>query len=159
MKMSVNKFDKEHLEVEFAMKNGIEKMDVLAELKIDSNNLDVELGQQPRSFCFYSTILADAEDATERAKMNMSVVEADLDQKIRAKAIADKTKVTEDSITNIIKSSKEHIEAKTAWLDCKRDEGKIRAYVEAWAQRKDMLKAIAGRAMYEKDLNVMKQNT
>ena len=159
MEMKLIEVSREHIWVELGMQGGVEKLDVMGLLKIDENNLDKEMMEQPSWFCFFSTILAQMESITERAKMALSVLEAEMGQKIRLKAIEEKAKApTGDSIESTIMASKEHIALKTILLDCKEKEGIFHSFVDAWAQRKDMLKAIAGRTMYEKDLSVMKKN-
>lgn len=114
-------------------------MDYKKDLTIDKNNLDGEWEQQPLLFAKWAELAVEAAFDRDRAKQNLDVVRATLDQKVRMTAAATNEKITEAAITNKIILSSEYQEAEQQVIEAIKNLGILNVARESFDHRKKAL--------------------
>lgn len=111
------------------------------DLSIDQARLDKEWLEQPRKFYQYAEALADARYGLDKAKENLDVVKANLDNKIRKdpNAFGLDGKVTEGAISGAIVLHADYTEAKNLVLEASHTVEVLTGAVRAFDQRKSAL--------------------
>ncbi len=107
---------------------------------LDKDNLDGEWVNQPTLFHTYARKLANARSKLEQAKVELEVVDAELDLQIRDNpSHYDISKVTEGAISKVIIAQKEHRIATHNLLQAKHKVDLLQATVTALDHRKKAL--------------------
>jgi len=113
------------------------------DVSIDENNLLAEWQKQATLMLEYSVHLADAMQDEDEAKAALSVVDAELDSKIRADpddyGLA---KATESAVANAIAATPEHEAATVDLNDARHGVRMLRAAVDAISHRKSALQGM-----------------
>jgi len=112
------------------------------ELKFDESTIDEDLKKQPSYFAWYSVLYAMAEDALGKAKLDLELLEANLDPFYRLK-LTEGGKVTEPMVASAIKTDDKYIEAIYKVTELKKAVGILKAIKEAFDHRREMLLALA----------------
>lgn len=115
------------------------EIDIDAELRVDPQNVQDALLKQPGLYAWYATVHAATQSIVEKAKLDLDVLRARTDEKVRKEAAASGTKVTESSIPLSIDRDPEVVKASQALIEARRQEGVLRAVREAFTHRRDML--------------------
>jgi hypothetical protein len=109
------------------------------DITIDSQDLDNEFLNQARKYAWWAMVSELAKDLVARRKYELDMLYAQLDQKKRATALANKFKMTEKMVENEVITDVSYQEAKRDYLQAKQWYGLLQAGREAFAQRKEML--------------------
>lgn len=108
-------------------------------LRIDPNNIDEELIQQPVVFEEISEAYILAAAKRDLAKENLANVEASLDLNLRETV----SKFTETKIKNLVLTDPKYQEAMTKYLDLKLEAEKLSILKDSFFQRHSLLKELS----------------
>ncbi len=111
-------------------------------LKIDRDDLDSAIIQQPDIFYRVSEAYVTARDSVEVAEENLGRVDAELDLEFRTSAEKKNEKTTETRIKSQIIIDPRHIGAAELYREAKLATEKLGAMREAFSQRSMMLKEL-----------------
>jgi len=111
-------------------------------LKIDKDELDRHLVEQPEIFYRISKKLADCISERDAAKENLAVIDAHLDVRLRREASEDGTKLTENSLRAAIQTHKEHLDEHDNYLGSIQEASEWAALKDAFQQRAYMLREL-----------------
>ena len=109
------------------------------ETRITDINLDESFQKQSSLRAYYGAIAAQQDAEAARAKMNVDVVEAQLDRKYREAAATEGRKVTEKALESAVKLDPEWAEAKKRYIDAQCMADIARTMVASLNDRRDML--------------------
>jgi hypothetical protein len=127
-----------------------EAPDIAEGLRIDRDDLDGCLVEQPDRY--YHVALAHSEAVARRdaAKLDFEHVVANLDVKIRADAAAANEKTTEAGIQRELQLDDLYVEAKKKHLEASAEVDRIQALKEAFQQRSFMLRELVALTIAER---------
>lgn len=109
------------------------------ELKIDQNNLSMEMAMQASNYLYVAEQAVKAEAVYDTTEYSHDVTVAEVDGEIRTKAAAEGRKITEKQIeAEVTLNDKVRLSA-VRMIKAKAEKGMLRAHREAWFSRKDML--------------------
>jgi hypothetical protein len=111
-----------------------------AGLKIDTNNLDLELIKQPNQYFYAASQHALAISRRDKLDHEMDVLKSVLDREIRLEAIKTGEKITEVQIKAAIERDKEHRALMYEYLYAKREADQWDSLKSAYQQRSYILK-------------------
>jgi hypothetical protein len=114
-------------------------LDYKKDLEIDKNNLDGEWEQQSLLFAKWAEKAVEAAFDRDRAKENLDIVRAKLDQKIRLQASTTNEKITETAIANKIILDIEYQEANQQVIESAKNLGILNVARESFDHRKKAL--------------------
>lgn len=121
------------------------------ELKMSEETINEDVTDQPSRYAFYAVLEEVADKDLADAKMVLDVTVATLDSEYRAKAVKENSKLTETQLLNQIKLDDKFLSATAAVNEARKNVGILRAYKEAFAQRKDMLITLASNMRIQSD--------
>jgi hypothetical protein len=108
-------------------------------LKIDVNNIDEELVEQPSHYAWYCAIYEYAAHYHQQLKTQGQKLEAELTEGIRYRAAASGTRITEKIMDAQLKSCPEWIEFQDLINEAQKNVNLARVAKDAFQQRRDML--------------------
>ena len=120
----------------------MKELDFSEDSRIDHNNLDVECVNDAFKYGQYVRSMVDAEDAYDRAKDNLKVIIAEMDNKIRKEVLTSGEKVTETIVSNKVLLSKEYKIAAEEMLQAKHTYSILKGGVETLDKRSDRLESL-----------------
>lgn len=107
---------------------------------INKYELDEECANHPSNYYEYAKQLADANKVVEQAKVELDLIEAELDLEIRRKPDKFKIKkITEAIIKQTVLVQQERIDAVNDWIKAKHEAEVLRATVNGLEHKKRML--------------------
>jgi len=110
------------------------------DIKIDELALDIEWLEQPSLMLKYSRHAVETRKILDKAKLNLDVVRARLDKKIRSNPEEyGLTKVVEAAVQNAILDTPEYLEAHEELLKAKYEAEVAKVVVQSIEQRKEAL--------------------
>lgn len=109
-------------------------------LKIDVNNLDIELVDQPNRFFHAGQQYSLAVSRRDRKDTELDILKAVLDKEIREDADANGDKITEAQIKAAIQRDKEHRQLTKQYLDAKQEAEEWQSLRDSYQQRSYVLK-------------------
>lgn len=112
------------------------------DVSIDEHNLVHEWLRQPMLVLRYGVAYAEANEERDRAKDNMDVVQASLDEQVRRKLNQRGGKVTEAKVKAAILMEPEYAEAMTRIQEANRRLGELAAVRDALGHRQKALDGI-----------------
>lgn len=81
----------------------------LAELfTINEDEIDQLITDYPANYAYYAVLSAQAIKAKDKAKFDLTIVEAEVQKRVREEAIASGTKMTEKAVDVVVKMSGEY---------------------------------------------------
>lgn len=111
-------------------------------LRIDRNNLDEELEQQPSLFYEVAEACARARSLLDEAHDNVDIVEAELDANIRREAAESDERTTEKAIRAQIHAHPDRVEANEKFLQLKQRTEELDQLRDSFRQRGYMLREL-----------------
>jgi len=131
-------------------KDRIYKFDLEEELKIERDDLDSQLGEQPSKFAWFASMCAMAHAKAEKAEYRLKQYEAEIDLKIReSKGDA---KLTEAAIKAKVMNDSERLALVNRLIAAKEQYEIVQAARDAFDQRKDCLISIGANRRAEHDV-------
>jgi len=125
------------------------------DLKASEDTINEDLVNQPSLYVWYSVLKEEAESEYQIKKMELDLLEAELDKEYREEM----EKTTEAKIAKAIMRDERYMKAKMELIQAKRAYGILRAWEEGARQRKETLIAFASnlRASMDVDLTIKKE--
>lgn len=120
----------------------LDRAELESALKIDDANLNACLVEQSGYFYHVAASTASANAHRDTLKLVLEEALADLDQDIRAKAIAEDKKLTESGIQNQLRQFPKIKELQRRCLEARLNAEKWQALKEAFSQRSFMLREL-----------------
>lgn len=118
----------------------MDNLDYEKDVKIDESALDIEWLQQSELTMKYCRIEAEARQKLDSAKLNLDIVKADLDKKIRNNPDKfDMPKVTESAISNVINAHDDYKDAEKLVNQANYDLNMAQSAVRSIYVKKDAL--------------------
>lgn len=115
-------------------------LDYENDIRIDENSLDIEWLDQPSTMMKYAKHLAKVQLARDRSKVDLDIIKAALDKRIRTNPIKFKIdKITEAAVSNTILSHPEYLEAQETYQNAEYEVNIASAAVRAFDARKTAL--------------------
>lgn len=122
----------------------IDRKQFEARLKIDRNNLDQELIEQPELFYHVCEQHVKAVSTRDVLYEKRKALEADLSGRIRSEMEKASEKITESRLSAAVAAHEELLDAKGEYLEASREAELWGAMKEAFAQRTYALKDLSG---------------
>ena len=113
------------------------------DIKIDENNLSMEMANQAANFLYVAEQAAKAEAVYDTIKFAMDQLVAELDMEVREKATDAGKKITEKLVEMEVERDQRHKDMKLRVIKVKAEMNMVKAKRDAWYQRKDMLIQLA----------------
>jgi hypothetical protein len=126
---------------------GLYEGDIMFDLKVDRSNISEEMENQPQLYAWWASLTELTRLQYNKAKMALDVYEAELDRKFREEAAGGK--ITEAQMNAMIKRDPEWQKKTTDVYELKYKVGVLEAATWSFAQRADMIKALAPGLSYE----------
>ncbi len=133
---------------QLAMANGESELDIL---KIDQENLNEELMDQPTRFGTWAMKSAMKRAKMEKLKAAVGITEAKVSLELRARAVESGERVTEDGLKAKVKQDPEWLAAEYAYEAAASSYYSADAIKEALIQRHSMLITLAANLRAEMD--------
>lgn len=129
-----------------------QEYDLLNELRVNEDNLMMEMLEQPSKFVYWSTLLEKLKYYQESEELKVEKVIARIDTEAREHYKGTETKATKDVVEAFRKQHQDYEPAMQSLAYYNFIVGKVTRIVKAFEQRKDMLqsygKQIAEQKMY-----------
>jgi hypothetical protein len=116
--------------------------DLEAALRIDPDDIDDCLVEQPGLFYYVAEAVSLANSQRDTAKLELEEAVAELDQQFRKTALAEKEKLTEAAIENRIKTAPRIKGLQRDYLEARTKADHCAALKEAYQQRSFMLREL-----------------
>lgn len=113
-------------------------------LRIDRNNLDQEIIEQPELFYRVSEAYVNAVSLRDKYSEELKQIDAEVDLTLRQHFESSGKKVTEKVIDSEVKSSGKHETASEKYLNAKAEAEKLLAIKEAFIQKSYMIRELCG---------------
>lgn len=115
-------------------------------LKINKEDIDEELIAQSQHFWHVAEAHERAVSQMDKAKLDLDIVEVELDKEIRERMLADGEKITEKQVEAALKREDEWFKSSEAYLKAKATAGRWSALRESYRHRRDMLIELSKRS-------------
>lgn len=127
------------------------------DLAPNQHNLDLSLMSQAGLFAYYGTLAAQAQAQLDKYEQMEEIILARLDRKVRDRAIADGTKLTEPQVKAQIQLEPEAVGIRSAVNKARMIASVAKSAAEAFRHRRDMLIQLAINSREERkgELRVM----
>lgn len=112
-------------------------------LRIDRNSLDTELEEQPEIFATVSDLAALSRSKKDEAKGAIALVEAEVENVIRRRALKEKKTVTDKAIRAKVATDERVLDQQKRYLDLSLQTERLDQLKEAWRQRNYMLRELS----------------
>lgn len=109
------------------------------DLSINGADLNGELERQASSFVYVGEFFADAEAEYENYKLRVKQLVAALDEQIRIRALKERKKITEASISKEIERHPDYIKAMEHQINLYKRKEKLRTLRDGWRDRLQLL--------------------
>jgi len=129
------------------------ELDYITELELHEETINEDLKNQPSKFAFYCVLTEKAQEDLGEAKLALEILEAELDANIRLKLVEGK-KPTEKSIQQTILLDLSYQEARMEIIMRAKAVGILRGLKESFAQRKEVLIALASNMRAQRDPDI-----
>lgn len=138
------------LRLQFALNKRRYKIDLIAELRINDNNLNTEIEQQPAKFAWFAVLYNHAVSTYDKLYEYKKEVYAKLDKRVRQRLEDRGQRVTDKKVDAIIRRSTAYKKITNRVLDARHDMNILQYVVESFRQRKDMLQSLSVNIREEK---------
>lgn len=118
-------------------------------LKIDREDLDGAVSEQPELYYHVSLEAARAASRRDQAKDQLKVVEADLNQQVRKELLDAGEKVTEKGLEHMVTAHQDRADAVADLLNAAREAEEWQALKESFQQRSYMLRELAALTVHQ----------
>lgn len=135
-------------------KNGeIEEFNIKDELMIDRDNVNEGYINQPGRYAWWGMVLEVAKANVERAKRELSVQEAEADERVRTELDMEGVKITEAIVTRRLKADKGYLKASDELAEAQKAAGILDKVLKAFDQRMEALISL-GANLRKEEVNV-----
>ncbi|GAF94309.1 unnamed protein product, partial [marine sediment metagenome] len=124
-------------------------IDLQAALKIDKVNIDQECADQASNYAYWAAMSEEAQAEARRLKICVEVQLAELDRTVRADLVEQNVKVTEASVSQIIKRDSRYRELQEQLIDAEKNAAILKVAERSFWSRKDMVSTLAHLVMRE----------
>lgn len=130
--------------------------DIKKKLKINDKNLNAELLEQPGLFARYAFEMSKKKQEFDELELELDILEAEIDKKIRIEFVANNVKYSEKKIEREIMIEPKVKELKIKIIKVYTEYCILRSIANAYEQRKDMLVSLCAnrRAEMKSDVNL-----
>jgi hypothetical protein len=140
LEIKIDAFDFETLRI--VDTNGqLEVFNLREELKVNEQNLQKEMLEQPGKYIYWSSLLEKLKYYQESKELEIEQREAELEPTARTELKKEEAKPTKDMIASYIKRDGQYQKLQNELLTYNFIIGKIGRIVKAFEQRKDMLQS------------------
>lgn len=119
-------------------------------LRIDRDDLDTSLMEQPEMFHHVANACVEAGARRDEAKLELEELLAELDQSVRARALKDDEKLTETALQNRLREMPRVQEAQRRYLETRKEADRWLALKESYQQRSFMLRELVHKLVAER---------
>lgn len=124
----------------------------LSDLDINQEDLSTEFSKQPSSYARYAVQLAQAERLFGKAAAVREQMYAILDKEYRLAAQLDNKKPTEPQLKALIEMDEDFVAVLEDELNAKYNYKVLKAIVDSWYMRADMLVSLGAHTRHEMDM-------
>jgi hypothetical protein len=129
-------------------------VDLETELRIDVNNIDEELKDQPTLFAWYCAVYEHTSYILSRLKVQLQELEAEIIEELRNRAqVSGQVRLTEKMIDAQMKLDKRWQDLQDLIAEVQRNVNLSRVAKDAFQQRRDMLISLVSLVREERQLN------
>jgi len=124
------------------------------EIRISKETIDEDLMKQAGLYAFYAVMAELAEEAYDEAKLELELLEATVDEHIRADLLKEGQKVTDKKLEKLVAINKGRIESVKNKIQARKNRGILKALARSFEQRKEAVIALGHSCRQEKDVDI-----
>ena len=113
--------------------------DLQSDLLINPTELTKECSEQPSRYVYWASRAAEADAASDKAKLELDILEARLDRQVREELSVAGEKVTEGKVQMEIRLKEDYKKGREAVSEAHKNHGILKAAERGYFQRKDMI--------------------
>lgn len=134
-------------------------LDLERDLEINSTKINSELAEQPSKYAWYGVLSEFARATSTELKQKLDTLWSELYLAVRKQAVEEGLKLTEETVSSMVRTDKRYQELEQQYLEAKKQEQLLLVARQAFEHRKDMLISLASnlRAEADLDLKVLKE--
>lgn len=138
------------MKLEIKLRRSGLKVNLKKELSITRDNIDIQMMQQPAKFAWYATLYAYAKGKYATQERYLKVLRAKLYRKYKKEGIKGYAKITDGLIYATIDTNKKYQASEKELLDTKLQVDLLKAAVDAFIQRKELMQSIGSNLREER---------